>query len=499
VHEQIQGKLPYAFADWGAQTVKNIFHPVHVHALGAAAIAALADIPAATQSNIPRPGGSRRRWWLAALGGTTVTALAIVAWLALVPNKAPPAAPVGGRFSIIVMPFSVLSAEPGQDYLADILNEQVTTSLARLLPGRVIARSTAYTYRGKSVDVKQVGKELGVRYVLEGSEQHDAKRVRLDAQLINAVSGTQLWADQFDAERADLLQMQDELVTRLSRALQLQFMDVEAARVAETPPANLDADDLAMRCVAGYVDSPPGSQASGAALQLCNRALQIDPRNVRALILLAQQAINRVSDFQSDAREADIRHADELISRALAIDPNSYGAHGAKSGVLIVEQRFDEAIFEAKRALDLNPAFISAYISLCSANNFLGRPEKAIEYADRAMRISPRDPQLPLFYLQKGLALLLLNQNGQALDWLRRTTLTAPEWPIPHAVLAATLAQQGDEAEAHAELERYLAFRTTKAKTIAQWRAQLPSSKPEFLAEINGIIEGLRKAGMPEQ
>ena len=156
-----------------------------------------------------------------------------------------------------MLPFANLSGDPAQDYLADVITEGLTTGLSRISGTFVIARSTAFTYKGKPVDVKQIGKDLGVRYVLEGSEQHSGNQVRVNAQLIDAETGAHLWADQFDADRADLLQMQDEIVTRIARAMQIQLVAVDAARVTRTRPGNLDAEDLALRCEAGIYNCSP--------------------------------------------------------------------------------------------------------------------------------------------------------------------------------------------------------------------------------------------------
>jgi adenylate cyclase len=401
-------------------------------------------------------------------------------------------------FSIVVLPFVALNSEPGQDYIADTLTEDLTTNLARLARGAVIAPSTAFTYKGKPVDVKQLRRELGVRYVLEGSEQHDHDRLRVDAQLIDAISGTNLWADQFDADRADLPQMQDQIVTELLRSLQFKVTDIEGARLAQTPPADLTAEELAMRCNAGLTESMIGRKAE-TALALCERALQIDPRNVRALTVLAEGTIIRVNEFQSSNREADIQRADDLVSRALAVDRNSYAAHATKAEVLMAEKRFDEAIFEAEQALALDPSFVSAYTTLSTVSIFLGRPEKAVAYADTAMRLSPRDPQLFLFHFQKGLALLLEGKNDQAVEWLSRTVAAAPDWPLPFALLAAALAEAGRKPDAEVALKRYLSLNGGRNGTIALWVAQLPSDNPDFRQAVGRVIDGLRKAGMPER
>jgi class 3 adenylate cyclase/TolB-like protein len=409
IHEQVRDKLPFAFADHGEQTVKNIGRPVHVWTLGASALAALAESPRAARAASARP----RRWWPLALGVALAAVLvAAAAWFAVERSRRPlSAAAPSPALSIVVLPFASFGGEPGQDYLADIITEELTTSLARLPKSFVIARSTAFTYKGKNIGVKQLHDELGVRYVLEGSEQHDGQRVRINAQLIDAESGAHLWADQFDADRADLLQMQDEIVTRLSRTLQLQFVDIEAARIAQTPPADLKAEDLAMQCSAGFLNARFASSRLDQVYALCERALSLDPRNVRALIELSFRAINRVLDLSTTDRDGDLRQAGEYVARALALAPNNAVAHFARSELLLAERRFDEAIDEAQQALALDPSFVNAYSSLSLATAYSGEAEKTLEYTDRAMRLSPRDRQLFLFQFIQGFALVLAGRG----------------------------------------------------------------------------------------
>ena len=497
-HEQARDKLPFAFADRGEQAVKNIAHPVRVHALDAAVIAALPDAPVpplAPRSRLPR----RRR----TAGTVAAAALAFVllvaggVWLVTRPGAPrPEAAP---RLSMLVLPFANLSGDPAQDYLADVITEELTTALARLPGSFVIARSTAFTYKGKPVNVRDVGRQLGVRYVLEGSAEPGQKRVRVTAQLIDAGTGAHLWADQFDAERTDLLDMQDAIVTRLARTLQLQLVEVDAARVARMHPTDPNAEDLAMRCEAAVVNAQPDSAQREASFDLCQQALRLDPHNVRALITYSFRFIDRVLDLRSTDRAADIRKGDELVSQALALDPNAYGAHFAKSELLLTQRRFEAAAAEAERALALNPSAVNAYGGLSLANSFLGRPQQALDYAEKAIRLSPRDPLLYVYQFEKGFALALLHRDEEALQWLRLAAAGAPEWPLLQAFLAATLALAGHEDEARAALARYLALGGGAARTVAQWRAQLPSENPVFRAFAERFADGLRKAGMPDQ
>jgi TolB-like protein/Tfp pilus assembly protein PilF len=463
-----------------------------------------------SKSRAPEPKPDARRWKLRKIGGLLAGFAAVGTVLAgltgywttyrmvtkeiLSPAKPGPMAP---RLSVVVLPFSNLTGDATQDYLGDVITEELTTSLSRVL-SFVIARSTAFTFKGKAVDVRQIGRELGVRYVLEGSLEQGGNRVRVNAQLIDADTGAHLWADQFDADRTDLLDMQDEIVTQLSRALQIRLIEVDAAHVARTHPGDSDAEQLAMRCQAVLASSHPGSVEAQGGYSLCERALERDERNVRALVNLSFKFIDRVLSEQSLDREADIRQAGELVSRALAIDPNDYGVHFAKAEILLGQEHFEEAMVEAERSLALSPSFVSAYSPLSVASSFLGRPQEAVEYADKAMRLSPRDPSLFAFYLDKGFALSLLGQHDQAIVWLRRAVAAAPQWPLPQALLAAALSLSGHEAEARDVLKGYLSLSGTRARTIAQWMGQLPSKNAVFLAYAARLVEGLRKAGLPE-
>jgi adenylate cyclase len=405
---------------------------------------------------------------------------------------------IAPRLSLVVLPFSNLTGNPAQDYLGDVITEELTTSLSRIPHSFIIARSTAFTYKGKAVDVKQIGRDLGVRYILEGSQEQGGNQLRVNAQLIDADTGAHLWADQFDADRTDLLDMRDQIVTRLSRALQNRLIEVDAARVARTHPGDADAEQLAMRCQAILVTSHPGSLEAQGGYSLCERALERDERNVRALVNLSFKFTDRILSEQSPDREADVRQASELVATALAIDTNDYGAHFAKAEILLGQQQFEEAIVEAERSLALNPSFVNAYSALSVASSFLGRPQEALEYADKGMRLSPRDPNLYAFYLDKGFALSLLDRDDQAIGWLRRAVAAAPQWTLPQVLLAAALSLTGHESEARDVLNRYLSLTWTRARTIAQFKEQMPSNNPLFLAFAARFVEGLRKAGLPD-
>jgi adenylate cyclase len=492
-YRQVKSRLDLVVSDLGAQSLKNIAEPVRVYSLE---VGKSPEKPA-------KPAKAKQRSMFALLTTGIIALLAIGAgiWLAVRPTRGPEISSTTPRLSIIVLPFANLSGDPTQDYLADALTEGLTTSLSRISGTFVIARSTAFTYKGKPVDVKQIGRDLNVRYVLEGSEQHIGEQIRVSAQLIDAATGAHLWADQFDAERANMLQMQDEIITRLSWPLQIRLVDVDAARLARTTPGNLDAQDLAMRCLAGFYDSAEGSSEWEAALGSCEHALQMDSRNVIALSLMTFKYILPVVKIQSSDPKAAIRQADEFASRALAMDPNYYWAHAAKATVLLAQKRPEAGIAELEQSLALNPSFAPAYIPLALANNFLGQPEKTIPLMDRVIRLSPRDPKLYRFYHMKGWAFLMLQQDDQAIEWLRRELAINPDEPISEALLAAALALDGQSAEAHEALQRYYSLAGTKSTTIAQYKTQQLSisSNPKYLAFAERFRDGLRKAGMAEE
>lgn len=381
-YDQVRDQLPYPFV--GVQTVKNISRPVHVYALSANAVGTLPALPSTSEA--PRSSRYQMSRFLLA---TCVVGVVLVAGglrFGIMSPKSPQSAADPSRFSMVVLPFVNLSGNPAQDYFADAITEGLTTVLSRAKGAFVIARSTAFTYKGKAVDIKQVGKELGVRY---GSAQYSSGKIRVNAQLIDTETGAHIWADQFDADRSDLFDMEDDIVIRLSRALSIQLVDIHLARAMRTRPENLEAQDLAMQCLSNLNRS-----RDPEAVDPCRRALQLDSGNGLALGLTAFATILPVIISQSDNPKEAVRKADELASRALAADPDQAGARVAKAWVMMAQGRQEEAIVEAERCLALNPSAIECYMTIATANNFLARPERSLETIEKATRLSPRDPFL---------------------------------------------------------------------------------------------------------
>ena len=336
--DHVRGRIEAEFVALGDQALKNIARPVRAYALGVADIACAKVLTPAPPA---APTPQKRRFGLAPLAGLLGALLIVIAgggWWPLIANRPASVAAKtlaeAARLSIVVLPFVNLSGDPGQDYLVDALTDALTTALARIRGNFVIARNTAMTFKGKPVDAAAIGKDFGVRYVLEGSVQPSGDRMRVNAQLIDAGSGAHLWAEQFDTPRADLLQTQDAIVAHLAHAIDFQLTEVEAARLKRTPAANPDAEDLALQCVAGGWKAGFIGKEADAAFALCEQALAIDPNNVRALTVLGNKFWVPAALGLSGDPKGDLERADELESKALALDPDFAWAHGTKGWIL---------------------------------------------------------------------------------------------------------------------------------------------------------------------
>ena len=500
-YRQVKGRLDLAVIDLGPMQLKNIAEPVRVYSL---------EVGVPTQAK-PREPKRRLSPALIAMGIAALAVLAAAsAWYFLNANRSASVATKtpaeATRLSIVVTPFANLSGDPGQDYLVDALTDELTTSLARLRDTFVIARNTAMTFKGKSIDAKAIGKDLGVRYILEGSVQPSGDRMRVNAQLIDAGSGGHLWAEQFDTPRADLLQTQDAIVAHLTNALDLQLRQAYSASVKRTPAANHDAEDLALQCSEGQWKAGFIGKEADAAYALCQQALAIDPNNVRALMALGAKFFVPVAIGVSGDPKGDLERADQLESKALALDPDWTWPHALKDLILRTQGRAEEAVAEHERALALDPSNAEAAAQLGIDYRFLGQFNKSLEYLDRAMLASPHDPTLNYWYDSKAWANFGLKRYDQAIELARRALAINPKNAFAHVVLVAALALTDHDAEAREALQRYLAPPSIAPfKTIAAWRAyqmsQVPKQggDPRFLEMSERSYEGLRKAGMPEE
>ena len=409
--------------------------------------------------------------------------------------EAAPAAtgpPIAPRLSIVVLPFANLSNDPEQQYFADGITGDLTTDMSRIPDMLVISRNTAFTYRNKPVDTKQIGRELGVRYVLEGDVQRSGNRVRVTAQLIDAETDAHLWAERFDGDAGDLFALQDEITNRIAVALDLELVDDAAARPIEHP----DTRDYILRGRAERL-KPPSRASRAEAVALFERALALDHESVAAQSWLATELTARVLDFMTGTAAADIVRAEGLAERALATSPRSALAHFARGQVLRAQHRYDEAILEYRTAIALNRNWANAYSHLGWCKFMTGLIEELIPAQEQAIRLSPRDPQIGLYYFRIGCAHLLQSRTDEAIVWYEKARSATPAHPLFRAFLASAYALKDDTERAAAELaEARRLIADDRYSSIAGLRAAVSRGVPKVEATY---LAGLRKAGVPEE
>ncbi len=509
VRDQIRDKLPFPLEDLGEQSVKNIVRPVRVYALRPEAIA---DLPA---SSMPIVLPRRRRTTSIAIAAAAGVALVLGVgawwlWPATKLSRTPGvvaatsiAQPlVAPRLSIVVLPFANLSDDPKQQYFADGITEDLTTDLSRITGMLVISHNSAFTYKDKPANAKQIGRELGVRYVLEGSVEHFGDRVRINAQLIEAETNMHLWAERFDHDAGDFFTLQDEITGRLAGALNANLIKAEASHSTDNP----DALDYILRGRAAENDGWTRENYA-RAIDFFERALALDPRSVEAQKLLANVLVNRVLRGQTDTAAADTARADELVEEALVASPASASVHFVKAQILRIQGRCPEAIPEFERAIAANRNFAAAYGNLGWCKFLTGSIDEMIPLAEQAIRLSPRDPFLSVLYDRIGRGRLLQSRPDEAIAWFKKALLAAR--PIgmlkgDHLFLASAYALKGDTELAASELAQ--ARRLSKPDTfnITWVKAQIYRSEPGLAPAIRALDDqtyfaGLRKAGMPEQ
>jgi TolB-like protein/Tfp pilus assembly protein PilF len=403
------------------------------------------------------------------------------------------------RLSIVVLPFTNLSDDREEQYFADGITEDLTSDLSRLENMFVISRNTAFTYRNKPIDTRQIGRELGVRYVLEGSVRRSRDRVRVSAQLIDAATDAHLWAERFDRETGDLFALQNEITSRLANALGVELIAAEADRPTERP----DALDYILRGRA-VLFNPRTPDAYREAINLFERALAFDPRSVEAQSRLAYVLVDRVLNGMADSEAPHIARAEGLVNRALAASPHYAFAHHVKGTVLRAQNRWEEAIPEYEAALALNHNLVHALTNLgwCKLN--AGSLEEVIPLGEQAIRLSPRDPTIGFWYYLIGTVHLLRSHTEAAIVWLEKARNAIPTLPFYRARLAAAYALRGDAERAAAELAEtqrldggdvFSSIARLKAFPGGGWLG-VPKTRALFEATY---FAGLRKAGMPEE
>ena len=525
VRDHVGDRLPYAFDDLGEQSVKNIAQPVHAYAMSAAAVALSPEITIPLQPSGPSRRNSTR---LAVLVASIATAIGIgiAAWWvwpkgnsSAVPAPAsiatsvqrPPAveAKSAPRLSIVVLPFQNLSNDPDQEYFADGITDDLTSDLSRISGSFVIARTTAFTYKGKPTDVKQIGRELGVRYVLEGSVRRTGDQVRMNAQLIDADSGAHLWADQFDTHRANLAETQSEITGRLAWTLNIALLSDASRRIERENAVDPDVRDLVMRGWARWYAGPQSPKAGQEALNAFERALEIDPRSAEARIGIARVLLTRLanvwnsSSFQEETVQQDVARAERLLFEAIESDANQPMAYAVMGFLSRMQGRLTESRLALERAITLDPNFEWANHQLGWTLLFLGETGDAIAHGEKSLRLSPRDPNIFWRYELLGWCQMLSNHVDEAIDlFIKGRTGNPRVWNFPFA-LAGALGLKGDLDGAKAALAESLKL-NPEVNSMAQWYSYVPwtskTNSPKFWAlQDKTFGEGMRRIGFPEK
>ena len=410
-YRQVKGRLDFAVTDLGPTELKNIADPIRIYALEVGQVAQAKHTP-------PAPASQK---------------------------TGPP------RLSIVVLPFKNLSSDPGQDYFADGITENLTTDLSRIRNSFVIARNAAFTFKGKAIDAREIGKELGVRYLLEGSVQRDQNRVRVNAQLIDAKSGAHLWAERFEEEVADLFKLQDQVVGRLANSLGSELVKAEAEKGVHSK--NPDAIDLTMRgwALLWQGQSNSAKDKIDAVLALFEQALKIDPNDADALAGEAECYLREYLYFANPETDYDAKVIGQA-DRAIALAPDTMRAYRPKSAYLVLSRRANQSLRAADAGLAINPNYAALYGVRSNAKSALGQFEQAKSDARQAMRLSPRDPFIGLFHVQLADAELGLGHFDAAIDEYRNATDVGYRAFPAYSNLAAAYALEGKMDEAKTAL-----------------------------------------------
>jgi adenylate cyclase len=459
VQEDVAGRLDLMFSDLGDQRLKNIQRPLHAYSITVSGL----DASPSTPVDMPPPHE------------LTVASL-----------------------SVVVLPFVNLSNDPDQEFFADGITDDLTTDLSRISGSLVIARNTAFTFKGKSVDLKQLGHQLGVRYVIEGSVRLTDHRIRVNIQLIDADNGAHLWADRFDTSFGDLAQAQDEITGRLAQSLNLELIEATGRRIERDKPVNPSAQEFIMRGWAWYY-RPMSSVATEEGLKAFRRALRIDRRSTDARIGIASLLVRKWTEGWSTSRQEDAAAAEGLLLEALEEAPNRPSAHYAFGMLRRAQNRLEEARveFETTIALDRNHA--RAFFRLGQTLLFLCRPEEGIPQLEKSIRLNPLDPNIARPYGILGIAHLLLGHADQGIEFLRRSCTANPRMYWAHLNLAGALSLAGDLDGAKIAFAESLRLKPA-VDSFARLHDEFAwAANPQYLTLIEpAIYTGLRRLGFPD-
>ncbi len=400
--------------------------------------------------------------------------------------------PLPDRPSIAVLPFQNLGGDPEQEYFADGVVEEIITALSRLRWLFVIARNSSFTYKGRAVDVKQVGRELGVRYVLEGSVRAAAGRVRITGRLIDAATGAQIWAGGVDGELADIFELQDRVTASVVGAIAPELERAEIERARRKPTASLDAYDYFLRGMAEV--HKWRRDANREARRLFGKAIELDPDYAAAWGMAARCLSQAKADGWSTDAAADIAEVRRLAWRAAELGPDDAVALAtAGIGLAFVAGDFGDGVALLERALALNPNLAMIWLFIGWANVWRGEQELALGQLDQAMRLSPGDPQMAMMQAATAAAHFFAGRDAEAVAWARAALLSRHDHRIGACVLAASLASRGEIAEARETVARLR--RIDPGLRLSSLPDAFPVRRPD---DLERWIGALRRAGLPE-
>jgi TolB-like protein/class 3 adenylate cyclase/Tfp pilus assembly protein PilF len=454
-YRQVKGRLDFAVTDLGPTELKNIAEPIRVYSLQVGA-------PAHAKPSPPSSTADR---------------------------TVPP------RLSLVVLPFANIGGDPQQEHFVDGVTESLTTDLSRIRNAAVIARNTAFAYKGKPLDVKTIGGELNVSYLLEGSVQRGGNRMRVNVQLIDATTGNHLWAERFDKPVTDLFEMQDEIVSRLAGQLGAALVAAEARRSEQAP--NPDSMDLCFQG-ATWLYKGPSPDNLAQARDFFDRALTADPNNVDALVgSAATHAVEAAISLAADPF-ATLTAAEAKLTTALSLVPNHAHAHMWLGQVDIWTRRAAQGIARCEHALELDRNLANAHALIGYGKLFVGDAEETESHIAEALRLSPRDPVAFAWMSYVGMSKNKAGSYEQAVAWFRRSIEANRNFPHAHFHLASALAHLGRLDEARSAVKDGLALNPiyTISRDRAVWTAV--SDDPTFLARLERLFDGLRKADAPE-
>ena len=446
VHDQVQDKLSFGFDDLGEQTVKNIARPVGVHRIQL------------TDQTMP----------VKAATGTTERTTT-------------------DRPSIAVLPFANMSGDPEQEYFADGISEDIITGLSKLRWFFIIARNSSFAYKGKAVDVKRAARELGVRYVLEGSVRKGGNRVRITAQLIDAATGNHIWADRYDGELTDVFALQDEITRKVVAAIEPKLLEAEGVRSQNRSPEDLGAWDLVIQANSLFWRM---TRTEGhAAIATLKRAIERYPDYGPAHSMLAfMLLLSQLTGWNRD--ESAAKQAAALAKRAPELDDSDPWVHMALGYVAFSMRRTDEAVEEFRQALELNPNFAAAHGYLGFALAMAGRSDEAIPHAEQAIQMSPQDPQNAIFNTAIAVALYLAGRYPEAVAFGRKALQQRTQFTSGHRIYVASLAQAGQVEEARESLSQ---LKEAFPEMTIAW---IERYVPYTAGPMAKFLEGMRKAGL---